>query len=179
MKMFSSYKTDDHRQKIAKVSHFSPKVEQPVLFFDGAAQNGICAVGGVLYLNETHYFTVRLNCGVGSNMKAELMALWCVLKVENIFGFVNIKFYGDSRVTIKWAAGKFKLNVTKLRHWCLRAQNEIAQQQNIMFEHIYRDHNSLADKLSKQALAGLEGQLLWEEWCDNTILDSGVTYFFD
>lgn len=61
-------------------------------------------------------------------MKAELMALWCVLKVANIFGLANIKVYGDSRVTIKWDEGDFKLNVMNLRHWAIRTLFEISKQ---------------------------------------------------
>lgn len=82
-------------QLIELASHFSLIVSQPVLFFDGAAQNRICAVGRMIYLNDDHYFSVRLNCAMGSNMKAELMALWCVLRMSNLFGLVNIKVFGD------------------------------------------------------------------------------------
>lgn len=116
LNMFALCKEDDLKMKIDRVSYFNFKVDQPVLFFDGASQSGLCAIGGVIYLNESHYYTNRLNCGVGSNMKAELMALWCILKVANSFGLVNIKVYGDSRVTIKWDAGEFRLNVMHLRH---------------------------------------------------------------
>lgn len=179
LKMLDNCKMDISKLKTDRVSTFNFKVDRPVLFFDGASQAGICAVGGVIYLNETHCFTVKLKCGKGSNMKAELMALWCVLKVANIFGLTNIKVYGDSRVTIKWAEGKFKINVLNLRHWAIRTLFEINKQQNLSFEHIYREHNSLADKLSKQALDGLEGHLIWEEWWDCCKLDCGSIYFYD
>lgn len=107
------------------------------------------------------------------------MALWCVLKLANIFGPVNLKVYGDSRVTIKWALGHFKLNVTNLRHCCIHTQREISLQHNISFGHIYRENKSMVDKLSKQALEGSEGHLIWDEWLENVIVDCGDIYFFD
>lgn len=94
--MFHLYEDENCRLPINRINHFSLIVSQLVLFFDGAAQNRICAVGGMIYLNDNHYFSVRLNCGMGSNMKAELMVLWCVLRMANLFGSVNIKVFGDS-----------------------------------------------------------------------------------
>lgn len=111
-------------------------------------------------------------------MKAELLALWCVLKCANIFGLVNLKVFGDSRVTIKWAAGEFDLNVLALNQWCLQVKEEIGQHDYISFNHIYREHNELADSLSKQALLGPEGTLFWEEWMDSYMLEHGEVPFY-
>lgn len=60
----------------------------------------------------------------------------------------------------------------------LTSKSLATRQQNISFEHIYREHNSMADKLSKQALESSEGILIWDEWKDNDILDQGEIYFF-
>lgn len=59
LKMFNTCNVDNLKLKTDRVSLFNLKVDQPVLFFDGASQAGICDVGGVIYLNETHYFTVN------------------------------------------------------------------------------------------------------------------------
>lgn len=179
LKMFNSCKVDEMMLKTERISTFSLIVDRPVLFFYGASQAGMCAIGGVIYLNDSHYFSIKLNCGQGTNMKAELIALWCVLKVANIFGLPNLKVFGDSRVTIKWAEGKFKLNVLNLRHWASRVLLELSKQHDISFEHIYRAHNSLADKLSKQALDGCEGYLFWEEWIEDSLQECGSIYFYD
>lgn len=176
--MFKNCKMDLQKKRTDRISHFKLRVDQPVLFFDGASQAGLCAAGGVIYLNDTHYFSIMLNCGIGTNMKAELLALWCVIKVANIFGLTNIKVFGDSRVTIKWATREYKLKVLNLAHWANRTLCEINKQQNIDFVHIFREHNSLADKLSKRALDGIEGHLIWEEWFDSSLLDCGSMYFF-
>lgn len=172
---YSEKTTSAVERRIGQVSFV---FNQPILFFDGAAQNGMCDVGGVIYLNEDHYYTFRLNCGNGSNMKAELLALWCILRCANIFGLVNIKVYGDSHVTIKCAAKEFDLNVIALSHWCGRARMDIDMQENISFAHIFREFNGQADELSKQALLGTEGLLVWEEWMDSSRLESGDVFFF-
>lgn len=38
-------------------------------FFDGAMQrsSGICSVGGVLFLNDTHFLEFKAGLGLGSN----------------------------------------------------------------------------------------------------------------
>lgn len=176
LKLLHQYPVDTTSTVVRSIGQFSFIVNQPILFFDGAAQNGYCAAGGVIYLNQDHFFTLRLNCGLGSNMKAELLALWCVLRCANSFGLVNIRVFGDSRVTIKWASNEFDLNVIELSHWCQRTRMEI-DSQDILFEHIYREYNSQADSLSKQALLSSEGLLVWEEWMDSSLLECGEFYF--
>lgn len=48
-------------------------------FFDGTAQNNTCGAGVLLVINEDHKFKMRMNCGFGSNTKAELLALWSLV----------------------------------------------------------------------------------------------------
>lgn len=178
LKLAQQFKAEPIKVADRRIGQFSFMVDQPILFFDGAAQQGLCVVGGVIFLNEGHYFTLRLNCGIGSNMKVEVLALQCVLKCANIFGLVNLKVFGDSRVTIKWAAGEFDLNVLALNHWCLRTREEIELHDHIIFSHIFREHNGQADSLSKKALLGTEGFLVWEEWMNSNLLESGDVFFF-
>ena len=49
-------------------------------YFDGASQGGICGTWIILHINEDNVFNLWMNCGIGLNTKAELMALWCLLK---------------------------------------------------------------------------------------------------
>lgn len=58
-------------------------------------------------------------------MRAELLALWCVARVANLFGLENVKIYGDSRVTIKWTKDEYYLKVMNLVYWCNRTQMEL------------------------------------------------------
>lgn len=81
LNLHMAYKHEIMPHKIIKVSTLIPKYTSPVLFFDGAATNGLCAAGGVIFLNQDHYFTLRLNCGNGTNLKAEPAVLSSVLMV--------------------------------------------------------------------------------------------------
>lgn len=178
LKMAHFYNNEKLKPISSRISLFSFIVNQSVLFFDGAAQHGLCAAGGVIFLNKDHYFTLGLNCGFGTNMKADPLALWCVMKTANIFGLVDLKVYGDSRVIIKWASKEFNLQVLALHHWCWRTRAEIDKCGKVIFEHIYREQNDMADKLSKLAFDGIEGYLLWEEWYEQNVLDNGAHFIF-
>ena len=74
-------------------------------FFDDAAKDGIFVVGVVLRISNSHSYNFQLQCGTVSNMKVELLALWCLCKIASILDVVILKVYGDSRVTIKWEQG--------------------------------------------------------------------------
>ena len=76
-----------YRPRILKIiQHFNGAFS----FFDGAAKDGYCAAGVVLFLYESHRFTFRLHCGSRTNMKVELLALWCICKVNSIFYIVTL-----------------------------------------------------------------------------------------
>lgn len=176
--LLQNYPEEEHGKKVVSEGTFSFAVSQPVLFFDGAAQDGLCATGRVIYINDHHHFSLRLNGGRGTNMKAEILALWVVLKVANSFGLVNPIVFGDSRVTIKWANNEYSLNVLELENWCALIRQEITKLEQISFNHIYRSHNTLADQLSKEAFAGPVGVLFWEEWMEACLIDRGNLYIF-
>jgi hypothetical protein len=61
-------------------STFLP-VDKAHAWFDGAAQqNGnLCGVGGVLKVDDHSEFRWTLNCGRGTNSRAELMGAWATL----------------------------------------------------------------------------------------------------
>lgn len=124
------------------VGSFHLTFDDPVLLFDGAAQLGNCGARGVIFLNQNHFYTFCLNCGKGTNIRAELLALWCVARVANLFVLANIKIYGDSRVMIKWAKGAYDLKVMNLVYWCNRTQMELRAFSSLTLEHIYREFNS-------------------------------------
>ena len=85
-------------------------------YFDGASRSMCSSV--VLIINNSHSFNFQLQCGTGSNMKTELLALRCLCKVASNFGIVTLWVYEDSRVTIKWVQGAFNLKVVSLLPWC-------------------------------------------------------------
>ena len=60
--------------------------------------------------------------------------------------------YGDSLVIISWVNGTHTLDIPTLKHWCDDINYMLRMVQPMSFNHIYREHNTLANDLSKQAL---------------------------
>jgi len=70
---------------------------------DEASQE-ICGAGAVLKCPVLGTYRIKMNCGSGSNTKAELLALWYILY------FAHFKLVGDSKVIID-------LQVVYLQPW--------------------------------------------------------------
>lgn len=160
-----------------------PRLHKPLQigaygFCDGAAKDNVCAAGAILFLNSMHWFTFKLNCGLGTNMRAEILALWLLCNMAHEFGIGNLLCFGDSRVTIKWVQGKFNLKVINLNPWCARLIALFKSFSQIIFKHIFREQNSEAVKLSKHALSGREGILVWEKFQDHQMIDDGTHPIF-
>ena len=80
----------------------APEQHFPVGYFDGAAQLKMGGAGFMIYISETHYLTFSVGCGPGTNTRAELLALWSVLKVSIMMGVPLHQIFGDSMVIISW-----------------------------------------------------------------------------
>ena len=115
----------------------------------------------MIFLNESHYFSFSLGCGRSTNTRAELLALWDTLRVSLLMGLPIKLIYGDSLVIISWLNRLSALDVPDLMHWSRDIKNMLLAAPQVIFKHIYREHNSLAGGLSKEAL----------------ILDMGHGYF--
>jgi hypothetical protein len=72
--------------------------------FDGAAlPNGLCCgAGGTFKTHSSRITKWYLNCGTGSNNKAELMGLWASLYLASCWSLNHLLVLGDSRVIIDW-----------------------------------------------------------------------------
>ena len=66
--------------------------------------------------------------------------------------------YGDSQIIINWAKGSTALSPSELVHWCRETKNLASSFQDLSFSHIYREHNKIADRLSKKALSLPQGK---------------------
>ena len=108
-------------------------------YFDGATKDGFCGAGVALKFNNINSFNFKLHYGTCTNMKAELLALWCLCKFARVFGIVTLQVYGDSKVTIKWATGEYNLQVLTLTPCCKRIPDMENHFHFINFHHIYRE----------------------------------------
>lgn len=94
-------------------------------------------------------------------------------------GLWDLSIFGDSRMDIKWALQEYHIKVLALQHWCSRIRAKINRFQDITFEHIYRQHNSFAGALSKEAHGETKGVVIWEEMIENTCVGQGRVNLYD
>jgi ribonuclease HI len=106
----------------------------------------------------------HINCGKGTNTKAELMGIWATLTLANHLSLPRLQAFGDSRVIIEWLNDRGKLNVCSIEGWKIRTKDLIKKFQYISFHHLYREFNKEADKLSKEALLVPEGKITYYQW---------------
>ena len=142
----------------------------PCGFFDGASTSSAAGIGYCLHINENHRLEFALGVGHGSNTKAELLGLWAVLHTSQIMGIPLARIYGDSQVIINWAKGISALSPPELFHWCRETQKILKSIKDLSIIHIYREHNGVADRLSKFALSYSPGSGYFFEYFDDLLV---------
>ena len=170
--MLALYPVPPCKKKIRKIGP-QPLHDYPVGYFDGAAQRKLGGAGFVIYISETHYYCFSVGCGIGSNTRAELLALWSLLRTIILMGLPIKMIFGDSMVVISWVKRLSALNIPSLKHWCEDIFNMLQMVPSVAFNHIYREHNILADELSKKALSLDLGSGIFKEYMDGILNDEG------
>ena len=129
--------------------------------FDGAAMsNGLCCgAGGIFKHHPARVTKWFLNCGEGTNTKAELLGLWAPLSLAAMWSINHLLVLGDSRVIIDWIMQKCNLHSIHIEGWLHLTRNLSTHFADISFKHIPRSLNKEADALSKRALNGVVGRL--------------------
>ena len=145
----------------------------PCGFFDGAAAENIGDSGFVIFINDSHYFSFSMGCGRSTNTRAELLALWEILRVGLLMGIPMQLIYGDSMVTISWINRISALDVPSLMHWCNDIRYMIQLAPLVIFKHTFREHNSLANALSKKSLHLDMGFVSFTETVDGLVINQG------
>jgi ribonuclease HI len=132
-----------------------------VACFDGAAQSSglCCGAGGTFKTHPERTTKWFINCGVGTNTKAELMGLWASLTLASFWSLNHLHVLGDSRVIIDWINRKCNLQSIHVEGWKQKTQQLSKLFTDINFHHIPRSHNTEADALSKRALSEVVGRL--------------------
>lgn len=156
--------------KIKQIIGPKPLKVFPCAFFDGAAANHLGGAGFVIYLNDNHYLSFSMGCGRSTNTRVESLALWAVLRVCLLMGLPIHLIFGDSMVIISWLNRFSTLDISSLRHWCEDIRNMLHLDPPVIFRHIFREHNSLADDLSKQALNLDMGFGTFSEFLDGLVI---------
>jgi len=112
-------------------------------WFDGAAQrNGEqSGAGGIIKLNDHIVYKLTLNCGGGTNTRAELLGAWAILTLAQRLSITDIHIMGDSKIVIDWLNDIGSLQVISIDCWKDRVRELIKQFSVITFAHVYREEN--------------------------------------
>ena len=86
--------------------------------------------------------------------------------------------YGDSMVIISWVNKLSALEIHALKHWCDDILSMLQLVPPVTFNHIFREHNMLADGLSKKALKLEVGYGLFTETMDGKVIEDGQFLLF-
>lgn len=104
-------------------------------------------------------YRVHRDAGRGTNNKAEAMALWGILWLTNILNISEIHIYGDSNIILDHVKGIAQIKQSTLLSQLRRIECIWAQRGRPSINHTSREHNQLADELSKKGLLGIVGEV--------------------
>ncbi|MBC7288218.1 MAG: ribonuclease HI family protein [Armatimonadetes bacterium] len=89
--------------------------------------------------------------GDATNNVAEYRALIAALAKAAALGARKVVVRSDSELIVKQMRGEYRVRNEALRPLHERAQEMVARFEDVVFEHVPREHNSRADKLARQA----------------------------
>ena len=81
----------------------------------------------------------------------------------------GIQIYGDAKVIIDWALNVNNINILHLSAWLKNTRLLIGNFKDISFSHVFKEHNQLADFLSKRALHVEEGYVFNGKWVNGAL----------
>ena len=98
--------------------------------------------------------------------------------MADLLGLMELSVYGDSKTIIDWVNDLAILEILSLEHWCQRIKDIIKGFYSFSCKHTYREHNPVADRLSKEALELDDGQLIAQEFMENSMSEYVLNFAF-
>ena len=132
----------------------------------------------MLLLSLEHHFHFKLGLGISTNTRDELLALWTLLSCAKSMGLPHLHIFGDFVVIINWFNHHLALSLLTLDGWCLHIRELESHFIRLSATHIYREHNTYADSLSKEALTLASGHLHFLEFSDGMCIHQGSHILF-
>lgn len=93
----------------------------------------------------------RLDTGHVTNNVAELTAALIAAKRLRDWGCTRVLIQGDSDLVVKWVTGVYRCRAPHLQSMVEELRGVLAGFSYAHIEHIYREHNALADALANKA----------------------------
>lgn len=126
------------------------------LFFDGAAKHNPGPAGGgfaIFDSNSSPVFQNAFHAGYRSNNEAEWLGFLYGIKAAYMLGITQIKVFGDSALVVNQIRGSFKVKAENLIPFYNEGMKLKKLFADFEIEHIPREQNTVADKLSNEGVA--------------------------
>jgi len=123
-----------------------------IIFTDGASLGnpGPMGIGIVVYRGEMRIEELSEYIGTGTNNIAEYTAVIKALETAHRIGEREVHIKSDSELVVRQMNNDYKVKDIKLKP-LKRKIDSLCKGLEVHFEHIPRDKNKEADKLSKEA----------------------------
>ena len=116
--------------------------------------------GGKIFLTQNHSLDFKAGIGPSTNNLSELATLKLTLLLAKEKGLTHLQVMGDSQIVIKWMSEEVELRKILLQPLFRDTKHLQSTFIHITFDHIHRENNKEADRLSKDGLDLHEG--IWE-----------------
>ena len=137
-----------------------PEARTWIIYSDGASRGnpGRAAIGAVVYDptgQERHRVSEAI--GVTTNNVAEYRALVSALEAALALGARRVEARLDSELIVRQAIGRYRVKNPGLIPYHNRVLGLRSRFDEVVFRHVPRAQNKLADALANQALDGAAG----------------------
>lgn len=124
-----------------------------IVYTDGASSGnpGPMGIGVVIYRDEFRVEELSEYIGVGTNNIAEYTAVIKALEAAHQMGAHEVHVKTDSQLVVRQLTGEYKVKDPKLKP-LKRKIDSLCKSLDVHFEHVPREKNKEADKLSKDAV---------------------------
>ena len=148
------------------------QISLPAIYFDGASDEGMIGCGVWIKVSGTERYNIFWNGGPGTNNKAEIMALWGGLLFAYDMQLQGVSIYEDSQLIINWVTNSYHMMTPHLQGWIERTQSLWKKLGYPSINHIYREGNTRADKLSKKGLGADFGIMMVSHFLDGRQIEA-------
>ncbi|MBN2478418.1 ribonuclease HI family protein [Candidatus Micrarchaeota archaeon] len=125
-----------------------------IIYTDGACSGnpGPMGIGAVFYKGENRVCEISEKIGDGTNNIAEYRAVIEAVRKAREMGETDFVIRSDSQLLVRQLNGEYRIREMHLRKLKRELDEIMGDSMHVQFEHIPRDDNTEADRLSKKAI---------------------------
>lgn len=130
-------------------------------YIDGGARGnpGPAGFGVYIQLPDGRIEELHGGLGIATNNVAEYSGLLAALRWAVDHGHPRVRIRADSELLVKQMRGEYKVKNEGLKPLAAQARQLVASLDSVAFEHVRREHNKDADRLSNVGMDEAEEAL--------------------